>query len=188
MGGLAGGRAGWSRPSRPLIPALQRVLGVVPPHPHPHPRPRGARWAEGGPAAALDPRGSAVSHCRKCKLVTTGPWLEVAPLALTDVSIIPESPGANRSGHSIALWAVSDKGDVLCRLGVSELNPAVSTLVHLPALAPFQGVLADSAQSRILDRSLAGLRPPRGLPRTVPGTSSPWMWPEGVTRFGGSWS
>ncbi|EPY89041.1 tectonin beta-propeller repeat-containing protein 1-like protein [Camelus ferus] len=61
---------------------------------------------------------------RKCKLVTSGPWLEVAPIALGDVSIIPESPGANGSGPSIALWAVSDKGDVLCRLGVSELNPA----------------------------------------------------------------
>lgn len=65
---------------------------------------------------------------RKCKLVTSGPWLEVAPIPLRDVSIIPESPGANGSGHSIALWAASDKGDVLCRLGVSELNPAVSTL------------------------------------------------------------
>lgn len=60
--------------------------------------------------------------------MTSGPWLEVAPIALGDVSIIPESPGADRSGHSIALWAISDKGDVLCRLGVSELNPAVSNL------------------------------------------------------------
>lgn len=67
--------------------------------------------------------------CRKCKLVTSGPWLEVAPIALRDVSVIPESPGADGSGHSVALWAISDKGDVLCRLGVSELNPAVSTLV-----------------------------------------------------------
>lgn len=66
---------------------------------------------------------------RKCKLVTSGPWLEVAPIPLRDVSIIPERPGANGSGHSIALWAASDKGDVLCRLGVSELNPAVSTQV-----------------------------------------------------------
>lgn len=66
---------------------------------------------------------------RKCKLVTSGPWLEVSPIALGDVSIIPESPGTTESGHSIALWAVSDKGDVLCRLGVSELNPAVSTPV-----------------------------------------------------------
>lgn len=63
--------------------------------------------------------------------MTNGPWLEVAPIALGDVSIIPESPestdGDGRS-HNIALWAVSDKGDVLCRLGVSELNPVVSTL------------------------------------------------------------
>ena len=68
-----------------------------------------------------------ISLNRKCKLVTSGPWLEVAPIALGDVSIIPESVHADERGHNIALWAVSDKGDVLCRLGVSELNPAVST-------------------------------------------------------------
>lgn len=59
--------------------------------------------------------------------MTSGPWLEVAPITLSDVSIIPESADAGGKGPSIALWAVSDKGDVLCRLGVSELNPAVST-------------------------------------------------------------
>lgn len=48
-------------------------------------------------------------------------------MALRDVSIIPESPGAHGSGLNIALWAISDKGDVLCRLGVSELNPEVGT-------------------------------------------------------------
>lgn len=64
--------------------------------------------------------------CRKCKLLTSGPWLEVAPVGLTDVSIMPESPGAQGDGQPLALWAVSDKGDVLCRLGVTELNPAVS--------------------------------------------------------------
>ncbi|XP_066129451.1 tectonin beta-propeller repeat-containing protein 1 [Saccopteryx bilineata] len=77
---------------------------------------------------------------RKCKLVTSGPWLEVAPIALRDVSIIPESPGANGSEQSIALWAVSDKGDVLCRLGVSELNPAGSSWLHVGTDQPFTSV------------------------------------------------
>ncbi|XP_025778924.1 tectonin beta-propeller repeat-containing protein 1 [Puma concolor] len=77
---------------------------------------------------------------RKCKLVTSGPWLEVGPLALADVSIIPESPSTNRSGHSIALWAISDKGDVLCRLGVSELNPAGSSWLHVGTDQPFTSV------------------------------------------------
>lgn len=77
---------------------------------------------------------------RKCKLVTSGPWLEVAPIALGDVSIIPESPGTPRSGPSIALWAVSDKGDVLCRLGVSELNPAGSSWLHVGTDQPFASV------------------------------------------------
>ncbi|XP_022443443.1 tectonin beta-propeller repeat-containing protein 1 isoform X2 [Delphinapterus leucas] len=77
---------------------------------------------------------------RKCKLVTSGPWLEVAPIALGDVSIIPESPGAHGSGPGIALWAVSDKGDVLCRLGVSELNPAGSSWLHVGTDQPFASV------------------------------------------------
>ncbi|XP_077879840.1 tectonin beta-propeller repeat-containing protein 1 isoform X3 [Ictidomys tridecemlineatus] len=77
---------------------------------------------------------------RKCKLVTSGPWLEVAPIALGDVSIIPESPEAEGHTHSIALWAVSDKGDVLCRLGVSELNPAGSSWLHVGTDQPFASV------------------------------------------------
>lgn len=77
---------------------------------------------------------------RKCKLVTSGPWLEVAPIALSDVSIIPESADAEGRGHNIALWAVSDKGDVLCRLGVSELNPAGSSWLHVGTDQPFASV------------------------------------------------
>ncbi|KAM4820783.1 tectonin beta-propeller repeat-containing protein 1 [Thomomys bottae] len=77
---------------------------------------------------------------RKCKLVTSGPWLEVAPIALGDVSIIPACPEAEGQGHGIALWAVSDKGDVLCRLGVSELNPAGSSWLHVGTDQPFASV------------------------------------------------
>ncbi|XP_040845951.1 tectonin beta-propeller repeat-containing protein 1 [Ochotona curzoniae] len=77
---------------------------------------------------------------RKCKLVTSGPWLEVAPIALGDVSIIPGSPPAAQRSHSIALWAVSDKGDVLCRLGVSELNPAGSSWLHVGTDQPFTSI------------------------------------------------
>ncbi|OBS60633.1 hypothetical protein A6R68_08261 [Neotoma lepida] len=76
----------------------------------------------------------------KCKLVTSGPWLEVAPIALGDVSIIPESADADGRGHNVALWAVSDKGDVLCRLGVSELNPAGSSWLHVGTDQPFASV------------------------------------------------
>ncbi|KAH0631948.1 hypothetical protein JD844_019860 [Phrynosoma platyrhinos] len=60
---------------------------------------------------------------RKCKIVTSGPWLEVPPIALWDVSIIPLSSAAKE--EFVALWAISDKGDVLCRLCVTPENPAV---------------------------------------------------------------
>ncbi|EMP30644.1 Tectonin beta-propeller repeat-containing protein 1 [Chelonia mydas] len=59
---------------------------------------------------------------RKCKIITNGPWLEVPPIALWDIAIIPSSSADKE--ESIALWAVSNKGDVLCRLGVTQQNPA----------------------------------------------------------------
>ena len=43
-------------------------------------------------------------------------------MALRDVSIIPESPGAHGSGLNIALWAISDKGDVTFDLDHSGVD------------------------------------------------------------------
>lgn len=60
---------------------------------------------------------------RKCKIVTNGPWLEVPPVTLWDISIIPSTDADGE--EAVALWAISDKGDVLCRLGVTQQNPAV---------------------------------------------------------------
>ncbi|XP_004617279.2 tectonin beta-propeller repeat-containing protein 1 [Sorex araneus] len=77
---------------------------------------------------------------RKCKLLTSGPWLEVAPVGLADVSIMPEGPGAQEHGQAIALWAISDKGDVLCRLGVTELNPAGCSWLHVGTDQPFSSI------------------------------------------------
>lgn len=61
---------------------------------------------------------------RKCKLNTTGPWQEIPPLTLSDVTILPCA--AQNSVDVVPLWAISNKGDVLCRLGVTALTPAVS--------------------------------------------------------------
>lgn len=60
---------------------------------------------------------------RKCKLATTGPWQEVPPIPLSDVTILPCSPKTTE--EQVPLWAISNKGDVLCRLGVTSLTPAV---------------------------------------------------------------
>lgn len=61
---------------------------------------------------------------RKCKLTTTGPWQEVPPIALSDVTILPCA--AQSTVDMVPVWAISNKGDVLCRLGVTALTPAVS--------------------------------------------------------------
>ncbi|XP_075421580.1 tectonin beta-propeller repeat-containing protein 1 isoform X4 [Ascaphus truei] len=75
---------------------------------------------------------------RKCKIVTNGPWLEVPPISLWDVSI---SPGrVDHCDTSIALWAISSKGDVLCRLGVTKQSPDGSSWLHVGTDQPFISV------------------------------------------------
>lgn len=61
--------------------------------------------------------------CRKCKITLRGPWQQVPPIALSDISLMPCL--AQSRMEQVPLWALSDKGDVLCRLGVSPENPAV---------------------------------------------------------------
>nr|A9JRJ2.2 RecName: Full=Tectonin beta-propeller repeat-containing protein 1 [Xenopus tropicalis] len=75
---------------------------------------------------------------RKCRIVTSGPWLEVPPICLWDISISPSS-GAHNS-ESIALWAISNKGDVLCRLGVTKQSPSGSSWLHVGTDQPFISV------------------------------------------------
>ncbi|XP_010134490.1 PREDICTED: tectonin beta-propeller repeat-containing protein 1 [Buceros rhinoceros silvestris] len=72
---------------------------------------------------------------RKCKIVTNGPWLEVPPVTLWDISIIPSSDADDE--EAVALWAISDKGDVLCRLGVTQENPAGMSWLHVGTDQPF---------------------------------------------------
>ena len=59
---------------------------------------------------------------RRCKLTTTGPWIQVTPqVRLRDLSI-----QSDLLGGSIALWTVGKKGDVLYRHGVAEDCPQVN--------------------------------------------------------------
>lgn len=71
---------------------------------------------------------------RKCKLTTTGPWQEIPPLALSDVTILPCTAQSNVD--EVPLWAISNKGDVLCRLGVTTLTPTVSHICCTHADTP----------------------------------------------------
>ncbi|XP_068100674.1 tectonin beta-propeller repeat-containing protein 1 isoform X2 [Hyperolius riggenbachi] len=75
---------------------------------------------------------------RKCKITTSGPWQEVPPISLWDVSI---SPGrVAKDDEPIVLWAISNKGDVLCRMGVTKQNPAGSSWLHVGTDQPFVSV------------------------------------------------
>ncbi|AWP17426.1 putative tectonin beta-propeller repeat-containing protein 1 isoform 2 [Scophthalmus maximus] len=75
---------------------------------------------------------------RKCKLTTTGPWQEIPPIPLSDVTILPHA--AQSSVDVVPLWAISNKGDVLCRLGVTALTPAGSSWLHVGTDQPFKSI------------------------------------------------
>ncbi|KAM8960498.1 tectonin beta-propeller repeat-containing protein 1 [Pelodytes ibericus] len=72
---------------------------------------------------------------RKCKIVTSGPWREVPPICLWDISI--SSSRGTTNHESIALWAISNKGDVLCRIGVTQQNLEGSSWLHVGTDQPF---------------------------------------------------
>ncbi|KAM8836862.1 tectonin beta-propeller repeat-containing protein 1 isoform 1-T2 [Spinachia spinachia] len=80
---------------------------------------------------------------RKSKLTSTGPWQEIPPIALVDVSLLPCA--AQSSVDVVPLWAISNKGDVLCRLGVTALTPAGSSWLHVGTDQPFKSVCVGGA-------------------------------------------
>uniref|UniRef100_H3AXP5 Tectonin beta-propeller repeat-containing protein 1 n=1 Tax=Latimeria chalumnae TaxID=7897 RepID=H3AXP5_LATCH len=75
---------------------------------------------------------------RKCKIVTTGPWLEVPPISLWDISIMPCT--SKNHEEQIAVWAISNKGDILCRVGVTKQSPAGTSWLHVGTDQPFTSV------------------------------------------------
>uniref|UniRef100_A0A8C1MDE4 Tectonin beta-propeller repeat-containing protein 1 n=1 Tax=Cyprinus carpio TaxID=7962 RepID=A0A8C1MDE4_CYPCA len=80
---------------------------------------------------------------RKCKLTTTGPWQEVPPIPLSDITILPCGPKS--TVEQVSLWAISNKGDILCRLGVTSLTPGSSSnygssWLHVGTDQPFKSI------------------------------------------------
>uniref|UniRef100_A0A9J8CR58 Tectonin beta-propeller repeat-containing protein 1 n=1 Tax=Cyprinus carpio carpio TaxID=630221 RepID=A0A9J8CR58_CYPCA len=73
---------------------------------------------------------------RKCKLTTTGPWQEVPPIPLSDITILPCGPKS--TVEQVSLWAISNKGDILCRLDTSQ-TPGSSWL-HVGTDQPFKSI------------------------------------------------
>ncbi|XP_041830326.1 tectonin beta-propeller repeat-containing protein 1 [Melanotaenia boesemani] len=80
---------------------------------------------------------------RKCKLTTTGPWQEIPPIPLSDVTILPCA--AQSTVDTVPVWAISNKGDVLCRLGVTALTPAGSSWLHVGTDQPFKSISIGAA-------------------------------------------
>ncbi|XP_040048008.2 tectonin beta-propeller repeat-containing protein 1 [Gasterosteus aculeatus] len=75
---------------------------------------------------------------RKCTITLTGPWQRVPPICLSDISLMPCL--AHSSMEQVPVWALSDKGDVLCRLGVTPQNAAGSSWLHVGTDQPFKSI------------------------------------------------
>uniref|UniRef100_A0A8C3AT37 Tectonin beta-propeller repeat-containing protein 1 n=1 Tax=Cyclopterus lumpus TaxID=8103 RepID=A0A8C3AT37_CYCLU len=75
---------------------------------------------------------------RKCKITLRGPWQQVPPIRLSDISLMPCL--AQSRMEQVPVWALSDKGDVLCRLGASPQNPAGSSWLHVGTDQPFKSI------------------------------------------------
>ncbi|KAI4904006.1 hypothetical protein NFI96_024223, partial [Prochilodus magdalenae] len=75
---------------------------------------------------------------RKCKITLFGPWQKVPPIPLIDVTILPCL--AQSCLEQVPVWAISEKGDVLCRLGVNAHNPAGSSWLHVGTDQPFKSI------------------------------------------------
>ncbi|KAM8889643.1 tectonin beta-propeller repeat-containing protein 1 [Synchiropus picturatus] len=80
---------------------------------------------------------------RKCKLSTSGPWQEIPPIPLCDVSILPCA--AQSTVEEVPVWAISKKGEVLCRRGVTALIPAGSSWLHVGTDQPFKSISIGAA-------------------------------------------
>ncbi|KAM9780644.1 tectonin beta-propeller repeat-containing protein 1 [Neosynchiropus ocellatus] len=75
---------------------------------------------------------------RKCTISLRGPWQQVPPIILSDISMMPCL--AQSKMEQVPLWAVSDKGDILCRLGVTPQNPAGGSWLHVGTDQPFKSI------------------------------------------------
>lgn len=83
---------------------------------------------------------------RKCKISTRGPWLEIGPTKLLDISIqvadLHLTDNQSLCLQAIAVWAVGWNGDVLCRRGVTPSTPQGSYWQHIATATdqPFQAI------------------------------------------------
>ncbi|XP_068192159.1 tectonin beta-propeller repeat-containing protein 1 isoform X1 [Antennarius striatus] len=75
---------------------------------------------------------------RKCKITLRALWKQVPPIALSDISLMPCLTQSRMD--QVPVWALSDKGDVLCRLEVSSQNPAGSSWLHVGTDQPFKSI------------------------------------------------
>ena len=74
---------------------------------------------------------------RRCRLVTSGPWLELGTTKLLDISLQPYSCGDSGDVRS---WAVATNGEALYRMGVTRDCPAGVGWSHVRSDTLFQGV------------------------------------------------
>ncbi|XP_077490188.1 tectonin beta-propeller repeat-containing peroxin 23 [Amblyomma americanum] len=77
---------------------------------------------------------------RLCRLNTTGPWVEVEPMPLRDLSLSLDSLPGNIDEGGVALWAVSSTGEAVYRRGVTPDCPEGKAWMHVAAEQLFEAI------------------------------------------------
>lgn len=77
---------------------------------------------------------------RLCRLSTTGPWAEVEPMPLRDVSLALDARADNVGDSGVAVWAVASNGEAVYRKDVTPDCPQGKAWLHVPAEHQFEAI------------------------------------------------
>nr|XP_054925476.1 tectonin beta-propeller repeat-containing protein 1-like [Dermacentor andersoni] len=77
---------------------------------------------------------------RLCRLSTTGPWVEVEPMPLRDVSLSLDARPDHVGDGGVALWAVSSTGEAVYRRGVTLDCPQGKAWMHVATEQQFESI------------------------------------------------
>ncbi|KAH9365168.1 hypothetical protein HPB48_008959 [Haemaphysalis longicornis] len=75
-----------------------------------------------------------------CRLSTTGPWAEVEPMPLRDVSLALDARAGSVGDGGVAVWAVASDGEAVYRKDVTPDCPQGKAWLHVPAEQQFEAI------------------------------------------------
>ena len=81
---------------------------------------------------------------RKCKITTSGPWIEFGQTTFRSISLFCNE--INSKETCICAWAVSSNGEALCRIGVTSCSPKGHSWQHIACEQPLVDISVGGSQ------------------------------------------